>query len=293
MELIRNFGPAYHSSLSPDGRRLLRERQSKAYIHDVASGEEIGVIPTGSNGSCAALLADGSLLADRSHSSTRRVFDVADGSVRWKGRPKGKLYRSHEKDLVLAVDGTTLLEPIKLASGTTRIDLVDGLTGEVAMFERPSSRILDLRPAIGEDRLLLLEELASREHLLSWFDPRTGESETIPIDLSQLPHGPARALWDPHARAVIIAGLWDHVVHTGTGRQIDDLSSTPALSPDGHLLAAGGNEGRIRILDAHTFEVRDEFPAEGLVHNPTFTPDGKELLITAENRAHLYRLDAV
>src|SRR5262249_10196463 len=50
-----------------------------------------------------------------------------------------------------------------------------------------------------------------------------------------------------------------------------------AYSPDGRLLASGGRDGTVMLLDAATGQRVDAFPGSGFVTNLAFSPDGRTL----------------
>ncbi len=67
----------------------------------------------------------------------------------------------------------------------------------------------------------------------------------------------------------------------------------PAVSRDGNLVAVSSwtDDNRVWILDAHTYELLDEFVVGPHPHHVAFTPDGTALLVAVSGSGQLAVVD--
>lgn len=114
-----------------------------------------------------------------------------------------------------------------------------------------------------------------------------------------------KVLWDvaisPEGKIIASCGknvpfaLWSF----DSGTQIYTFPSTAAIircvtfSPDGNLLVSGGEDRKIRIIDARSLELLYTFEHRAAVNCLAFSPDGKTLVSGSEdNTIQVWRLDS-
>lgn len=104
------------------------------------------------------------------------------------------------------------------------------------------------------------------------------------------------AMWSPDGkRLVSSAGYTDNVARVWdptTGRKLFDIvghKSSVTYSPDGSLLATGGQDGSTRLLDSTTGKELHSFAAkDGDVYALAFTPDGRFLVTGGRKALHVW-----
>lgn len=210
----------------------------------------------------------------------RQVADLGDVLV----GPAWFLQVSHDGGAAV-VGGPTESGPalvvIDPAGATRPVDL-DGLYG--ALFGEPFLDTAPIVPRIadGGDRLFVRATLRSGQVRAVWVDVASLEITAGPIDLDS-GQGPVRVLSDgralagaPGTAAYLLAADLSHSELVGNG----DLFAVPlAEHPPSSLVALGGLNGELTILDVATGEVRALEPAGGYVSDAAFSPDGTLLAV--------------
>jgi WD40 repeat protein len=103
-------------------------------------------------------------------------------------------------------------------------------------------------------------------------------------------------MWSPDGKRLVssagytddVARVWDPT----TGRKVFDIvgdKSSVTYSPDGSLLATGGQDGTTRLLDPTTGKELHSFVAkDGDVYALAFTPDGRFLVTGGRKALHVW-----
>ncbi|HEY1376239.1 MAG TPA: sigma-70 family RNA polymerase sigma factor, partial [Gemmataceae bacterium] len=255
--------------VSADGRTVLIGQSRQVRLVDVAGGKETAIPCDVDIVWALALSPDGRALAaarNSIHDGRLRLVRVPTGEpvVPADGHGDGVLYLAFSPDGKLVATSDW--------AGVTR--LWDAATG------RP------LRQWTGGGPLRFTpdgRELASGGGTRRAWDVTTGRqthSVAGPFGTSwEAAFAPDGRTFTGRRKIGAPLGLWD--LTTGRSvRELDDSTEfgTVAYSPDGRLIARGGNSGTVRVWDAATGKVlRDLAGHKGVVQGLAFSADGRLL----------------
>jgi WD40 repeat protein len=314
---------------SPDGKELFIKGMADTAIQvwDVASGKklrqlgkqaEIGFSPWGGLSSTGlALSADGTLLALAGEGNSVRILKAESGEE--VGSPLG--HQTSIASLKFSPDGKTV---------TTRGR--DGATGQwdARTGKALGKEVMPPEPSLGslspDERTLAVTEFGKGIKLLEM--PGKKERATIPLAQNTLP----TYLYSPNSKLLAVrtntdpsVGIYD----TATGKELHRLGTalkdTPAgiqgniqvqaagpggmvamrvlsaampagnmtFSPDGKLLLAPNQEGRLELWDIETARALYQLPVSQnrVVRGVCFSPDSRSLAVDGgEDSVTLYEV---
>jgi WD40 repeat protein/tetratricopeptide (TPR) repeat protein len=275
--------------VGPDDRTaLVLDYNGAIALHDLTGDRPTRRLPAiGGGVQLGAFGPDGrtALVANFDQRAVRLV-DLERGDVRREFRMEGAQARIGR--FVLGGRRVALVDPY-----AARLDLVDAGTGAGAVPPRTFLGRLELLD-VGPDGRLLAVGVRGRAWLI---DAETGAFVGPELDLE----GPAMGLvFAPDGRRYAAWG-WDRTARRGTLRigSADGASVGPlplaveavAWRPDGRVLAVGGCDGSLRLIDASDGSalgpaIEFDVPLTGLSDlaltdpgcRPDFSPDGTALL---------------
>jgi WD40 repeat protein len=240
--------------------------------------------PASKSGMAAVFSPDGGKIAVVDGAKENlRFLDANSLSFLREERIRGARAVIYSPDGVYLAAGGLELTVIETGSEKTqRLDLPTALT---------SLAFLQIR---GEGQTHLAAGLENGTVIL--WDLKTGES-------SELLAGEGNSMWSLAAHENVLAagdnlgGI--HVWNLLENKLVFDLPGNSsasifalAISPDGSLLASGGREGVIKILDLHTGKLLSALKGHnGWIYGIAFSPDGSRLLsVGADGSARIWGL---
>lgn len=251
-----------HTAFSPDGSLLVVADREKILFIDARSRKVVGTTrrPTGSH--ALAWSPDGTLLADA------RVYP--SGHVVLRRVPSGEATRTlaARADLVTAVD----------LDSTARYLLARGAQSRLTLWDLTRGRPIATPPPESETDTLGVPVPPAASHgnppVIYWTD-RIGSSKD--------------------GRREVRNRVRRFDLATQTMGDVPSLegANTVAMKPDGTVLAAGTQDGRVLLLDltrAGTRPVALDCGQLGPVTNAAFSPDGRSLAV-ASSRGVLIEMD--
>jgi WD40 repeat protein len=296
LEWQTNYRPEQSSVLAcvaftPDGKTLAAGGWNDGMVRlwDVAGRRVRAAVPPTCGPYFVAFAPDGRTLLTNDREPSARLADADTGaalatleghrrSIRGGAfSPDGKLVATASSDGTVKLwDRATCREVRTLADHTGRV---------VAVAFSPDGKTL---ASGGDDGVIHLD------------DPTTGRPCRRPAppddpawaaqcadQLRVTVEGPAvgQVTFSADGRSLAIAtqaGVW--LIDPQSGREVRRLSgmtgssAAAALSPDGRLLAAGGNDHRVYLWDAHTGERLAVLEGHALpLYALAFSPDGRTL----------------
>ncbi len=291
-------GPAesfYSLALSPDGRILAAGTFKGVWLWDTGTGQvRSGLLKHNHTVSCLAFSPDGKTLVAGASGpdpgAELKFWEVETGRQKayFPGQPSIRA-------LAFSPDGKTLGCAIHMTPST-------GPPGTLRLYEhagtwrrrdpperasRPAAEVLGLAYSPAGQKLVLSGE-AGQVWLCdaSTLKPvQTGRLTTGGIyRVAYAPGGNQVAFGSASGEVVACRvsadGLGVPVKFHGVGSEVRSL----AYTPDGKTLAAGREDGTIRLWDAATGNLQAILPGHrGDVRGLVFTPDGKGLLSAAED----------
>jgi WD40 repeat protein len=274
---LRDLGAPRHGAAffaqSADGKTLVTTGagEQAARVWDSATGKEVRQFALAVPAQHLALSADGKLAATAGLTGNRiQVWDVATG---------GELFPSDGQagpltDVFVTPDGKTALTASTdctarawdLATGKVRRTF----DGRAYQYFRaalsPDGKLVALG---GSGAKVLLQELATGRP--------AGE---LTVDLA----GVSALAFTADSASLVTAGTRDSVIRVRTLANAKETArlaghtSSPfalAVSPDGKLLASGGQDRTVRIWDLAAAKELHQFTTETTVMSVAFSPDSK------------------
>ena len=260
-------------AFAPDGKSLSAAVEGgSVFVWETATGKELHKIAAHKEAAlCVAFAPGGKLLASGGHEKTVRLWDMATGKELRTFDTDG----NQVQDLAFAADGKALAvampaKQVLVVDPATGLPLrpFQGANGVKRVVFSPDSKLL-LTGAGNHSAYLF--EVATGKDLFPFPSPRNYVG-----NLSFSADGQAlrTCSQDSQARVWDLTGhLVRHFAATGQHR-----GKSSAFSPDGRLLAVGGNTGVIRLFDLDTGRsVREVGKVEGTINALTWSADGKAL----------------
>jgi WD40 repeat protein len=259
---------------------------------DPATGKELRVTTGNLGGEVhwTCFSDDGRLLATVTHEATLRLWDTDTGEElrRWKVPTRAQKFNkdTYQAQAIwapaFAPDGKSLV-----ASAGGKVHRWDVTTGD----ELPAQNIpggdyfSNVRPGPDEQTLLVFPDNPGPLYLLDTSSGRVGQA------VGKAGHSSAACAISPDGRTIAVAdnsagtkafgvALWE----VASGRDRGKLKgagyiSALAFSPDGKLVAAGGDAGVQLFHAASGREVGRLDAYRGRVDSLAFSPDGKRLAV--------------
>ena len=285
---------------SRDGTRILTAgRQGDVTVWDASGGKKVKTLGRHEGGApCLAFNPEGTLLASTGTDRVVRVWDWPDGKPLQTLEPHPDVIQT----VAFSADGALL------ASGSKSRVMV----WDVATFQRrhtletPGGGLLAFTP---DGRTLLAaahEFLPGERRAFTRWDMKTGtRSATLDVPV---PHVLVVGRLSHDGRTVYMMGYRPPQARLGAFDAVNGAERFPnpghsdsvwsvVFSPDGHMLATGGNDGRVCLWD---LEPRSSgvsrSPArvlsehDGQVWTVTFSPDGRRLASIGADSIRLWEV---
>ena len=248
---------------------------------DPATGKELHVTRAdlGDLARGATFSADGRFLATFTNDGTLRLWDAPNGKEirRWQTPMKGEIIEYPSGSVKTTYPGTA---PVFAPDGNTLFAACgpnlyrwDVNKGEpLAPLQTPGGSDFSLCFPSPDDNSLLVTEDSRRTAPNNLVERATGKV------VRKIGNGPIRVCaFSPDGKTVAVEeGLWEAASGRARGRVLGRISAL-AFSPDGRLLAAGGNDA-VRLWDlASDRQVGRLDGTPGRVECLAFSPDGKWL----------------
>jgi WD40 repeat protein len=249
-------------AFTPDSRTVATGSIRSLHLWDCETGREIAKLQGDSSDymhfvGALAFSSDGRLLASGGRDAAVRLWLPASGKLLHSFLPQGEGSRHNNgvPCLAFSPDGRIL------ATGS-----VNERRGRVGPNDPPPGHSVQLW------------DVATRKHLLS---------------LRPAGKPPAFVTFSPDGRLLATSATWDEPIQlwsVGTGKEVRKLSGTEhrrhwgefnpiAFSPDGHLLASGGQDNAVILWETASGElVRTLRGHHGPVRSVAFSPDGLRLI---------------
>jgi hypothetical protein len=246
-------------------------------LWDLATGRKIG--PRGHRKTVESVaFAPAGKVVVTGGDNTARFWDVSSSKELRRVGPEGGMVRG----IALSPDGKIL------ATAGKTVCLFEAATGKV-LRRFPKPEIFSYKGVAFAPDGLTLAGVSTKNQIHLW-DAATGKERgrlTGPRHLEA-------AAFSGNGKALAAVGwygnssdqgsiifLWD----SASGKELRQLREPQTLlyvlagSGDGRLLAAGGHDGNVRLLDAMTGKVRHLFPGSKkfVAHAVAFSPDGRLL----------------
>ncbi|HJT79171.1 MAG TPA: WD40 repeat domain-containing protein, partial [Gemmataceae bacterium] len=272
----------------PDGKTLATGGEGDAVrLWDVASGKELRTLEgPDRQGEALAIAPDGRLLATGHQSGQVRLWDPATGKElrHWRAH-------AYVSALAFSPDGKTLVSGSR---GESSLRLWDPATGRERLpFEGPRLQMAPRRFTAGGKAVILESFLEGLEYRWDWASGRETTRTTWPEN--HLPWSAGAETLDGRLRAYYVdpsqygdpskgrGGIyvWDGPA-AKEPRLLAKLTErysleSLAFSPDGAMLAAGGQQGEIQVWDVASGRELRRIKAGYAIGHLAFAPDGKTL----------------
>ena len=263
----------YGIAFSPDSHSLYCGTQESLQVWNVATGSNIATTPTSSQVSSVAVSPDGKLLAVAK--DDLEIWDSATSKpLRTLAAGAGANVQS------VAIAGGTSLVGAGCQDATVRVWSVDG-TQVSHVLQGHSASVNGV--AFSADGTLLAS--GSDDGTVKVWSAPTGEllrtlSAGDKVDsVAFAAHGTSLASGAVNGNGTGVARIWDASTGaasaglTGRGNAMGEV----ALSPDGRLLASGGDGSRVNIWNLSQRSVARSGSTGASINGLAFSPDGRLL----------------
>jgi WD40 repeat protein/class 3 adenylate cyclase len=278
----------YHLAFSPDSSRLAVATEGQnAFVFDVRTGLQAGSLDAGVL-PAVAFSPDGSRLVTSSlGTNTTIVWDAA--TFTRVGTPMvpgglGVAFRPHTHQFAIG--------------GVSPIVTVWDPEGEPMITRRiPGTPRFECCGYSPDGKVLAVADL----NAVTLYDARTLQPLGPPLPApggTTLPlagPNPAATKFSPDGARLAVARtsveFFDAATlgRVGASVPLGSLAVSVGFSPDGKMLAVGGSEGDLYLVDVASGARRGPLPGlSGLVVNETFSSDGRRLVATTIGQAVVY-----
>lgn len=269
---------------SPDGKTFVHlsagsDTGTGIVLRDAKTRQDVGLFESRDYPSAAEFSSDGKYLLITSASSQRStLWEVASGSIvqTFAGR-LGTLSPDGTMVAVIAEDDETLME---------KLVVMDAISGEEIqsiydLFQFPFYSSIRFSP---DGRTLVFEsQSVVIWNIAEWRMERTIQTMTGGETLAFSPTGNMLATASKFSAAII--ELWSpetgeliHTIGPIGNPEIRMRVKTASFSPDGRFLAAGLDDGTVRVWETTTWlEIHTYYGQFGDVDDIDFSPDGNTL----------------
>lgn len=249
---LQHEGEVRDLAFGPDGRRLATASlDGTARVWEMEDGRELGRINHGAPVFAVAFSPDGRRVASAGEDRTTRVWDVTTGNeVARVVHEELPKWREFFR-LSFSPDGTWVASPG--AEKTARV--WEAATGQEVACRRYEHSVIDMGFSPDGARLVTATAKGLGEH-----DPAPGIVE----------------VWEVETQRVVVK------------KEVDRPARVVAFGPDGDWLAAGQDDGVIRLWNATTGDELGRLEHPGSVNDLSFDADGRRIASTGGETVRLW-----
>lgn len=252
-----------------------------------AEGVERGVRgPFAGDVHAAAVTEDGTLAAVGTEYGTVEVWETATGTTLWRNdQLEGSV-----RGVSFSPDGSILAAGA--GSSVRLFDARSGRSTEVFQEHESTVRTVSFSPdgarlIVGDEQGTIILRALDKPRVLAQYNAGHGLVDRIRF----LPDGQTLAVMTDDNQLTLMAALTGQTL-AGLGQPDTNDANTLALSRDGRLIAVGGDDKVIVVLETASGRELHRFAEHGVtVWDLAFTPDGRGLVAACgDNSIMIYSL---